>query len=583
MNKKGEVDLGMFEYEPLEDSNSFRLLLLSPGTGDAPLDCTLVEDSRGGNTFSYEALSYTWGNSIASHHITLNGDLFLITPNLYLALRHLRRADVERILWIDAICINQSSPLEKTQQVSIMRNIYQTAVRVVVWLGEDCTEACHTISWVSSHQEGGEKDRKHLVKTARTIMDGCPEPLVDFDSDGMNSREDIAQSRRVQLLKGFNDLLSRTWWSRVWTLQEVVLNPDVTIMCGYSEVPWNTFMAFVEGIQRSKPILQVSPDESTGYQQSLQRSFSRQQFARSSSQKMSDLLLQHRGLKASDPRDNVYALLGLASDMSKSKFLPDYSKSISEVYKRLTREIVVKRKNLAIICASQPSATSRSGLPSWAPDWSSPWIYFCLARAPHNALNTSTPDVKFSKDLSRLKAGGTYLATIESVSTTYDASEPTLIEWLKRVRNWDTLIAEWHSDSQPFSFDCFRQIYSQHVLGSETAYPVDLFAQTPKQAKKSSKKDVMKFRTHMNMMCLNRKLATMRQSWQYETRIEGLVPCNALPGDRIVVLHGCNVPVVLRKGAAEDWSFVGDAYVDGYMYGRAFGAFSSVEDVFSIR
>jgi hypothetical protein len=394
-------------------------------------------------------------------------------------------------------------------------------------------------------------------------MDGCPEPSVDFDEDRLDSGEETAKDRRLQLLKGFDDLLSQPWWSRVWVIQEVAVNSHVIIMCGQSEVSWTIFMAFVQGIHHSKPILQASPDESTKYRRSIERAFSRQQFASGASQKMSDLLLQHRGLNASDPRDNAYALLGLASDMSTSKFLPDYLKSTDDVYKHLTREIVKRHNNLTIICASQPSATSRSTLPSWTPDWSSPWMYFCLARAPYNACSNSTPDVTFSKDLSRMKATGRYLATIESVSATYESSGPTLMDWLKRVRSWRTLIGDWDIDSRPFASDNFRQIYSRYVLGTEPAYPLNLSAQTPKRAKKSSKKDVLKFQTHMNNICWNRKLATMNY---YGLLPEGLVPANAVPGDIVVVLYGCRVPVVLRRSGAKDWAFVGDAYLADRMH-----------------
>ena len=150
---------------------------------------------------------------------------------------------MERILWVDAICINQACPLEKTQQVSQMRNIYQATERVLVWLGDGCVETHRAISWVSNHFEGDEKGLEHLMKTARTIMDGCPESTVDVGDDVLDSGEEITQDRRLQLLKGFNNLLSRPWGSRVWGIQEVVVNSDVIIMCGRSEVSWTTFMA----------------------------------------------------------------------------------------------------------------------------------------------------------------------------------------------------------------------------------------------------------------------------------------------------------------------------------------------------
>ena len=209
-----EPCLGRFEYEPLDDdSRAFRLLVLAPGTWETPLDCNLIEDSREASTFAYEALSYTWGDPTMSQSIRLNNRLFFITANLYLALCNLRHADMERILWVDAICINQACPLEKTHQVSQMRNIYQAAERVLVWLGEGCVETNRAISWISSHSEGGEKGLKHLTKTARTIMDGCPESAGGIGDDGMDSGEETTQDRRLQLLKGFNNLLSRPRWT----------------------------------------------------------------------------------------------------------------------------------------------------------------------------------------------------------------------------------------------------------------------------------------------------------------------------------------------------------------------------------
>jgi hypothetical protein len=220
-------------------------------------------------------------------------------------------------------------------------------------------------------------------------------------------------------------------------------------------------------------------------------------------------------------------------------------------------------------------------------------MYFCLARAPYSACSNSTADVTFSKDLSRMTATGLYLATIENVSATYESSGPTFIDWLERVRGWRTLIGDWDTDSRAFEFDNFLQIYSRHVMGSEPAYPVDLSAYTPKQAKKSSKKDVMKFQTHMNSMCWNRKLATTKLygSLPEELRLanavagEGLVPANAVAGDKIVLLHGCRVPIVLRRSGAEEWNVVGDAYLAGYMHGQAFNGFLSYNnvEVFSIR
>jgi hypothetical protein len=121
-----ELSMARFEYEPLrDDSMAFRFLLLLPGAGDTQLECTLVEGSRENRMSAYEALSYVWGDPTASQKIILNKNEFFITSNLHIALRNLRRVEEERILWVDAICINQDCLDEKTQQVSQMRDIHK--------------------------------------------------------------------------------------------------------------------------------------------------------------------------------------------------------------------------------------------------------------------------------------------------------------------------------------------------------------------------------------------------------------------------------------------------------------------------
>jgi len=58
-----------------------------------------------------------------------------VRPNLAAALSHIRDADVERRIWIDALCINQSDVTERNQQVHMMGRTYSNAERVLVWIG----------------------------------------------------------------------------------------------------------------------------------------------------------------------------------------------------------------------------------------------------------------------------------------------------------------------------------------------------------------------------------------------------------------------------------------------------------------
>ncbi|KAK6613565.1 het domain protein [Botrytis cinerea] len=85
----------------------------------------------------YEALSYVWGSfDDPPHFIYINGNSLSITANLHAALRRLRNHNLERVIWVDALCINQQDDQEKGLQIQLMARIYGQANRVIVYFGE---------------------------------------------------------------------------------------------------------------------------------------------------------------------------------------------------------------------------------------------------------------------------------------------------------------------------------------------------------------------------------------------------------------------------------------------------------------
>ena len=65
----------------------------------------------------------------------------------------LRYVDRPRVLWIDALCINQNDDSEKEKQVAMMGTIFERAQNVVIWLGsesKDSNLAMTAISKLSS-------------------------------------------------------------------------------------------------------------------------------------------------------------------------------------------------------------------------------------------------------------------------------------------------------------------------------------------------------------------------------------------------------------------------------------------------
>jgi len=136
---KSKNSKSRYEYVPLKHANSIRLLTLLPGDREAPVQITIAE-VRSRDDPLYEALSHTWatedGDCKRSRQIRCNGARIWVTKNCELALQYLRKENEERVLWVDAICINQQDVSERGHQVGIMHKIYSKAQKVLIWLGE---------------------------------------------------------------------------------------------------------------------------------------------------------------------------------------------------------------------------------------------------------------------------------------------------------------------------------------------------------------------------------------------------------------------------------------------------------------
>ncbi|KAF2472244.1 HET-domain-containing protein, partial [Lindgomyces ingoldianus] len=117
-------------------TDNIRLLQLLPGNYDDPIVCYLFQiDSI--TLYEYDALSYVWGSTDGQRVIFVNDWEMAVTQNLEVALRSLRGEEDPKIIWVDAICIDQTSVPEKSSQVGKMGDIYKAAKKVVVFLGPE--------------------------------------------------------------------------------------------------------------------------------------------------------------------------------------------------------------------------------------------------------------------------------------------------------------------------------------------------------------------------------------------------------------------------------------------------------------
>lgn len=123
-----------YKYRPLTEDGTIRLLRLAPGQGQVHFELQTVSINSG---VQYEAISYAWGEPTLKESVLCDGELLDIPASLSAALRWLRLPDQPRVLWADAVCINQADIAEKNKQVAMMGEIYRKPAGILIWLGED--------------------------------------------------------------------------------------------------------------------------------------------------------------------------------------------------------------------------------------------------------------------------------------------------------------------------------------------------------------------------------------------------------------------------------------------------------------
>ncbi|RWA10895.1 hypothetical protein EKO27_g4210 [Xylaria grammica] len=375
----------------------------------------------------YEALSYTWASELPSTngHVSnsaISGRGFVVEielgGNLASALKHLRYEDESRVLWIDAICINQKDETERNLQVKRMGNIYSFARRVIVWLGpegEDSTHALSTLQSLASEVEltvdnslcatpgASQSDRYHPF---------YPLPPHIFNNTTWSS---------------IKSLFSRAWFSRVWVTQEVALANRFTVLhCGGYSLPWLNLRKAI-GILRAKQstpedIKSILDPQVPGIPPPTMRSISK-------------LLAFVRGRNCKIPHDKVYGILSLTSPNLSSLIEPKYEEPAAEVFKKvsLAHLKLTKRLELLKYCSI---SKQYPGAPSWVPNWEGgPRTVLFGLRTGHfrQASGQSAAHYSLLSD-NTLQVAGVRCARVESVG---GAAEGDADQMFDIIRTWE--------------------------------------------------------------------------------------------------------------------------------------------------
>ncbi|CAD6441537.1 6927b832-dcdc-49a2-bc78-ac94e166f114-CDS [Sclerotinia trifoliorum] len=314
--------MDLYQQQPIDlDRPAIRLLQLLKGKLTESIRCNLLTGwfDEPESIIPYSALSYTWGGTNKSCEITVDNTTINVTANLYSALMHLRLEDKDRILWIDAICINQDNVQEKIHQICQMDAIYRAAEEVIVWLGN------------------GTKETDFIMNSMVLLQEFCLNHPADWRGAAkvwLQYQQSLTREYHQRSRIGIRELLGRPWFRRIWIVQEIANARLATVYCGRFSVSTRIFAQFPVLVRTISNYCSV-PLEVPGHCQSvldIMPGLSRKESWWGGGRELHTLLVKFRKSEATDDRDMIYALLNISSDARGSDILnPKCDKPLQQV------------------------------------------------------------------------------------------------------------------------------------------------------------------------------------------------------------------------------------------------------------
>ncbi|KAH9207202.1 heterokaryon incompatibility protein-domain-containing protein [Leptodontidium sp. 2 PMI_412] len=540
----------IYVYGQLPAHGVIRLLTLEAGFKYSHLRGSLKQVSI--DEFPrYEALSYCWGSPDKPQSIQIDGGIMNITESLHSALVRLRRMTKSRLIWADALCINQNDNIEKSQQILLMPQIYSSAFRALDYLGD---EADGSDSAIQLHEK------------IRDISFGAlPEKSVTIEwleAHGLQGYKD-------SVWLAWSKFWRRPWFRRAWVLQEFILGKDIVIICGRKKIQWKKFVSATEKMQEHNLLRwSASPEDTSDGLTDAHSALGLSELTFSTIQQpLIHLLSLFDRSEATDPRDRIFSLLGLASDGTDEEFRPDYNESIETVSRRFSLGFIQKGYGMRVLLLAGLS-NEVPNYPSWVPDWTKPGVMerrVLCARAlwtPSSAYAAGgdiESNIRISENENVLLVSGCRVNTISRLGM--DASEST------RAATDIFMLKPFFDEADDIINPDPAMVYIPTGENMAEVY----------------------WRTLIGNKGMNSAEATEDYAQQYEqvciaNEFVGLVPTQTEVGDIVCVFNGGATPFIIRPSAEIDGAFqlIGVCYIHGLMRGEALKSPLWEEEVFSL-
>ncbi len=327
------------------------------------------------------------------------------------------------------MCINQQNNRERSHQVMRMNLIYENALRVVIWLGEEHPTELYAPTPPVHLRESYKAFSGvcAVVNTWRTTTGNenvVPRAthLPTVSTTEMKDTHDVLSSKS-KIWRSIFAFYRCRWFHRLWPIQEVALARTATVIWDECEIAWE-WVGQAAAIIRTNydRISTLIRDQSTGWHREapsrrvpggvsnayfLYRLSRSQTYSAPLRFTFAEILKLTRHFGCKDPRDRLYGLLSLPTvDDTKKSIVPDYEKTTDEVYIDIARKILESSSSLSLLSSVQRDGSANLSMkpwnpygqhynprmPSWVPQWS-----FLLTQT----INPSQPSASFATSQGR--------------------------------------------------------------------------------------------------------------------------------------------------------------------------------------
>ncbi|CAO2651232.1 Nn.00g095290.m01.CDS01 [Neocucurbitaria sp. VM-36] len=547
----GMLGMKNYLYRRLEQKLDFRLVRVLPQR-TSKLKCEILHASLE-RPPEYVAISYTWGDGVDMKGLILGGATISVSASLHGALKAVRDKDHEVLVWIDGLSIDQQNKEERASQVRLMGYIYSRAQYVAVWLGPDADDSQSAISLLE------EVDRRRIPKhRIRAVQNP--------DSAALRS------------------LFKRDYWSRLWVVQEVFLARKKWVFCGSSKLPWEAYEnasdAFWE--HESDPHLRQGPSSFPNVASLVDLG----------ADSLLEVLRACRKKLSENPRDKVFGVLGMLPEETRKEIPVNYDQSLKSLYIDVADHIISSTRRLDVIRESIhfPVHVDSTGLPSWCPDWSHIPDIAALRERNFSAAGDTDAEYEFHDNERKLEVSAIELGVINATGVAV-GTLCALQDYLMAFLNWRALLLNITNISEDDENDQLLEAFCRTLaLGQVPRQWEQHGWRTPCYHVFSSLiqkrlprlsidrglqryADMAVMRPEEHRMFVQKHFGDRMMGRTFCVTDNGLMGIGSgfmAKGDVVVVPFGCSTPILVRaEGRRNEYRYVGDVYVEGFMHGEA--------------